>query len=381
MTAVIYARYSSDNQRKESIEGQLRECQEYAERNGITILRSYIDRALSAKTDHRPEFQRMIQDSGKGVFDAVLVWKLDRFSRDCFDSAHYKHILKKNGVKVISAKESISEGPEGIILEAMLEGMVEYYSAELAQKVNRGMHENALKGISNGGTIPLGYLLGLAGMEPSIVTTSAARQSGGRAAIKKDQIERAAVLYTVQRVFNDKLIERIADELVALQRTENTTLPVLRNQLADTNRGIENMLNAIQQGVLTSSTKQRLEELENLREELKTSILQAELERPQYTREDIIAWIGQFKNGDPNDKAYQRQIIDTFINSIYVFDDRLVFTCNYKNGTQTVSFTDISAVFGADLKPGVSPFTKPHRRGKKPETVRFFVYFSLFTQF
>ena len=160
MTAVIYARYSSDNQREESIEGQLRECQEYAERNGITILHSYIDRALSAKTDNRPEFQHMIRDSAKELFDAVLVWKLDRFSRDRYDSAHYKHILKKNGVKVISAKENILEGPESIILESMLEGMAEYYSAELAQKVNRGMHENALKALSNGGTIPLGYVLG-----------------------------------------------------------------------------------------------------------------------------------------------------------------------------------------------------------------------------
>ena len=79
MKAVIYARYSSDNQREESIEGQLRECKEYADKNGITILCSYIDRALSAKTDNRPEFQKMVQDSAKGLFDTVLVWKLDRF--------------------------------------------------------------------------------------------------------------------------------------------------------------------------------------------------------------------------------------------------------------------------------------------------------------
>ena len=93
MKAVIYARYSSDSQREESIEGQIRECSEYAERNKITILTSYIDRALSARTADRPEFQRMIRDSEKGLFDTVLVWKLDRFSRDRYDSAHYKHIL------------------------------------------------------------------------------------------------------------------------------------------------------------------------------------------------------------------------------------------------------------------------------------------------
>lgn len=107
--AVIYARYSSDSQREESIEGQLRECQEYAERNGITILGTYIDSALSARTADRPDFQRMIKDSEKRLFDIVLVWKLDRFSRDRYDSAHYKAILKKNGVKVVSAKEAIAE--------------------------------------------------------------------------------------------------------------------------------------------------------------------------------------------------------------------------------------------------------------------------------
>ncbi|MEI3405663.1 MAG: recombinase family protein [Christensenellales bacterium] len=157
MKAVIYARYSSDNQREESIEGQIRECTEYAVRNDITILSSYIDRALSARTADRPEFQRMIADSEKGLFDVVLVWKLDRFSRDRYDSAHYKHILKKNGVRVISARENISEGPEGIILESMLEGYAEYYSAELSEKIQRGQKENALKCRSNGGNIPLGY--------------------------------------------------------------------------------------------------------------------------------------------------------------------------------------------------------------------------------
>ena len=110
MNAVIYAHYSSDSQREESIEGQLRECRKYAERNDMTVVGTYIDRALSAKTADRPEFQRMIKDSAKELFEIVLVWKLDRFSRDRYDSAHYKHILKKNGVKVVSAKEHISEG-------------------------------------------------------------------------------------------------------------------------------------------------------------------------------------------------------------------------------------------------------------------------------
>lgn len=116
MKAVIYARFSSDRQREESIDGQVRECTEYAERNNIDIVGSYVDRALSASKDtqKRLDFLRMVQDSSKHLFDIVLVWKLDRFSRDRYDAAHYKHILKKNGVKVVSATEHIAEGPEAL---------------------------------------------------------------------------------------------------------------------------------------------------------------------------------------------------------------------------------------------------------------------------
>ena len=159
MKAVIYARYSSDSQREESIEGQLRECAAFAEKNGITVLRHYIDRAYSAKTDNRPEFQSMIKDSGKRLFDIVIVWKLDRFARNRYDSARYKATLKKNGVKVVSATEIISEGAEGIILESVLEGYAEYYSADLSEKVVRGMTDNALKCKFNGGTMPIGYVI------------------------------------------------------------------------------------------------------------------------------------------------------------------------------------------------------------------------------
>ena len=102
----------------------------------------------------------MIKDSAKELFEIVLIWKLDRFSRDRYDSAHYKHILKKNGVKVVSVKENISDGSEGIILESTLEGYAEYYSAELSQKIRRGQKENALKCKNNGGGTPFGYAVG-----------------------------------------------------------------------------------------------------------------------------------------------------------------------------------------------------------------------------
>ena len=159
MIAVIYARYSSDGQRDESIDGQLRECYEYARRNNIDVIDTYIDRALSAKTDKRPNFQMMIKDSDKRKFDTIIVWKLDRFSRNRYDSATYKHKLRKNGVSVISATEVISKNAEGVLLESVLEGYAEYFSLELSEKVNRGLTENALKCQFNGGTVPIGFAI------------------------------------------------------------------------------------------------------------------------------------------------------------------------------------------------------------------------------
>lgn len=489
MKAVIYARYSSDSQREESIEGQLRECTEYAERNGITILRSYIDRALSARTADRPEFQNMIKDSEQKLFDVVLIWKLDRFSRDRYDSAHYKRILKKNGVKVVSVKENISDGPEGIILESMLEGYAEYYSAELSEKIQRGQKENALKRKNNGGNTPLGYVVGTDGVlavdpltaplvteiftrydsgesiseitaslngrglktkkgkafkiggislilknrkyigeyqygsviipkgipaiidddlfdrvqrrmafnkkapakakatEEYLLTTKLfcgtcerlmAGESGTsstkgvkhyyykcggakrklgckRKAVRKHWIERAAVLVTVQRVLQDDEISRIAEAIVALQEKEDTSLPAMRQQLTGCEKAIDNMLNAIQMGVLTASTKERLEKLEMQREELKLSILQAQMARPRYTKEQVVSWISRFKYGNVDDPQYQKQIIDTFINSIYVFDDKLVFTYNFKDGTETITLAEIQAAFGSDLTQVAPP--------------------------
>ena len=492
MNAVIYARYSSDSQREESIEGQLRECSDYAERNGMTIVGSYIDRALSAKTADRPEFQHMIKDSAKGLFEIVLVWKLDRFSRDRYDSAHYKHILKKNGVKVVSAKEHISDGPEGIILESMLEGYAEFYSAELSEKIHRGQKENALKGKNNGGGIPLGYLLDkqtqkliidpetaplvveiferysegatvrsiiedfnsrglttkrskpfnmnsfnallknrkyigeysyqdvvIPGGVPAIVpedlfyrvqqrmeknkrapamakaredfllTTklfcgkcermmvgesgkshtgamhyyykcgNAKRKKGcDKKAVKKDWIERAVVRLTMERVLNKEKISRIIDALLAMQEREDVTIPALRRQLAETEKGIENMLNAIQQGIFTVSTKQRLEELEKQREDLSISIKTAELQKLKLTREYMEHWFSQFRYGNPNDRDFQKRLVDTFVNSVYVYDDKLVLTYNYQHGTQTITLKEVEDFLGSDLV-GLSPARMP----------------------
>ena len=476
MNAVIYARYSSDNQREESIEGQLRECKEYADQNGITVVRTYIDRALSAKTDSRPQFQQMIHDSATHTFEAVLVWKLDRFSRNRYDSAHYKRILKNNRVHVVSVTEPISNTPEGIMLESLLEGMAEYYSAELAEKVSRGHKENALKAKFNGGPVPLGYRidsehhyqidpttapvvqeafqryaagesirsiiesLNARGIRnsrgnrftknsfqtllknrrylgeyrykdtvipdaiPAIIDpecfdavqrrceihrqapahnkadvhyllttklfcgkcgTMMAGESGrshtgtvhcyykcgtrkrsGREAcslkpVRKEPLEQFVVKTALEKVLNDRVIDLLADKLLEYQSKENTRLPVLQAELKEVKRRIDNLVAAIEQGILTPSTKSRMEELEQQREELETSVLQEQIETPPITREQILFWFDQFCYGDPADIAFQEKVIDCFVNSIYLFDDRIVVNFNYQEGGRPVSLEEV----------------------------------------
>ena len=482
MKGVIYARYSSDNQREESIEGQIRECMEFADRQGITVVANYIDRAFSAKTDDRPDFQRMIKDSAKHLFDVVIVWKLDRFARNRYDSARNKAFLKKNGVRVVSAKENISDRPEGILLEAMLEGYAEFYSAELSEKVIRGMTENALKCKSNGSLIPYGYYVGddrkfhiepaeakvvqeiftrYANGEPStkickdlnargvrsktgkdfaasviifmlhnrkyigeyrfmdiviengmpqivspelfdrvqkrfeknkkaparfktdvdyLLTTklycgrcgafmagesgtsrngetyyyykcSKAKRGKGckKRAIRKELIEFAVVKNTVDYALSDAAIQAVADMAMEAQAKGNRLLPVLRNRLEQNSQAITNLLDAVQKGLFNETVKTRLDELEAEKAELEAQIIQEEFQQPNLSREKIICWMEQFKRGNIHEIAIQKQIIDYFVKAVYLYDDRIVLTYNFKDDSKTISLNEIEASFREEL--------------------------------
>ena len=478
MKAVIYARYSSDSQREESIEGQLRECTAFAEKNGITIFRHYIDRAFSAKTDNRPEFQNMIKDSGRKLFDMVIVWKLDRFARNRYDSARYKSTLKKNGVKVVSATEVISEGAEGIILESVLEGYAEYYSADLSEKVIRGMTDNALKCKYNGGSLPIGYVIdeerhfqinpltapfvldafkrydegatmtgirdwlneqgitntfgrplnynsiqlllnnrrymgefryrdviipdGIPAIVPQdlfdrvqekmaknkkaparhkaeddyFLTTKLfcglcgaylcgesgtgrkqvyhyykcvnvkKRKTCKKKPVQKIWLEDLVVTETMKIVMDDKAIEAIVSMVMDLQNRESTSLPLYEQQLQEANTGIQNLLNAIQQGILTPSTKSRLEELEASKEDLEIRIASENLIRPKVDAEFVTFWLHRLRKLDVRQQAHRKMLIDTFINAIYLYDDKIIITFNYKDGTKAITLEDIA---GSDL--------------------------------
>lgn len=497
MNGVIYARYSSDNQREESIEGQLRECMDFAERQGITVIGNYIDRAMSAKTDDRPDFQRMIKDSGKHLFEVVIVWKLDRFARNRYDSARYKTALKKNGVRVISAKENISDRPEGILLESLLEGYAEYYSAELSEKVIRGMTDNALKCKSNGSKIPYGYVTDseqrffIEPVEAAVVQELYTRYDNGepsteimqdfnnrglrnksgkpfcksviiymlhnrryigeyrfmdivipngipqiipeelfervqarferskkasarfkakveyllttklhcgkcgafmvgecgtsktgkthhyykcsnvkrkkgcnKKSVKKDWIEDLVVDWTRNTALADDTIDQMANAVVALQYQENAVLPGLKKRLAETEKAIANLLDAIQQGLFSASAKQRMDNLEADKAALEIRIAQEEMQQPMLTKEQVVFWISKFKDGDFDDPKFRQRLIDCFVNAIYLYDDKIVLTYNVKDGADTIQLSEINEVFGGETECSDSgSMREPHRRG------------------
>ncbi len=475
MIGVIYARYSSDSQRDESIDGQLRECQAYADSQGISIVDHYIDRAFSAKTDKRPAFQKMIKDSEKQKFDRIIVWKLDRFARNRYDSAMYKSKLKKNSVLVLSATETISNTAEGILLESLLEGYAEYYSAELSEKVTRGMTENALKCQFNGGSVPIGYrinedrkfevdpekasfvmeafrayaggmtikeivdMLNQKGLTNShgnpitinIVTdmlknrryigeyrfrdiiqkdgiprivpqelfdlVQSEREKNKRATarhkaeddyllttklycgkcnalmvgesgtgrngtvhryykcnnvkykhtcdkrpVKKEWIEDLVVLYTKQMLMDENVIEDISNIVFRNLKQENPTLVLLKRQLVEVQTSIKNIMTAIEQGIITQTTKQRLIELEETQNDLELKIVKEELRRPPITKEGLTFWLKRFQQMDTEKKEHKQRLIDSFVNAVYLYDDKIVLTFNYKEANKTVSLSEVN---------------------------------------
>ena len=466
MKAVIYARYSCDRQNEQSIEGQLHECYAYAEKHDITIVKEYIDRALSGRSaEHRSAFQQMIKDSDKKGFDFVIVYKIDRFARNRYDSAMYKAKLKRNNVKVLYAKESIPEGPEGIILESLLEGMAEYYSAELSQKIKRGIHEIALKHKAYGGNRPFGYRIdsdknfvidekeaeivrkiftdfadGKQAKEiaaelnekgiknargtswnknnffqifhnekyigvyklgdyrqenviPRIVSDELwnrvqklvekhkqAPASGrdteyhltGKAycgncgtglqggygtsktgdrhyyyscsarkrhrscnfkPVTKEWLESTVVDVTVKNILQDDIIDLIAsrcEKISAAEHDNQAERNILQLQLASVNKSLSNVMRAIEEGIITSTTKQRLNELEEQKAKLEFELTELEVIQLALSKKQIVYMLTQFKADEDAQltEEYRKDLIECFVNSVYVYEDKLIITYN-----------------------------------------------------
>ena len=389
--AVIYARYSSHNQTEQSIEGQLRVCHEYAQREGFTIVGEYIDRAISGKTDDRPDFQRMISDSRKRAFQYVIVYKLDRFARNRYDSAVYKHKLKQNGVKVVSAMENIGDNPESIILEAVLEASAEYYSLELAQKIKRGMRESALKGQFCGGGIPFGY-----------------KSAGGRLVI--DEAKAPFVKKAFEQYAAGVPQKQIIEELnaVGLRNRNgkpfgNTALQVaLQSEkyigiLRWNDIVIENGCPALIDRETFDKVQERIKQnkREGGKNKAKIEYLLTSKVFCGYCGGTVTGVSGTGRHGDIHyyyccrnrrlrkgckkahekkdlfDMEFRRRIIDTFINSVYLYDDRAIVFYNIRGGKQVsyIDMLDATEGFpGLDDEPAPADSAETPDAKKKPDT-------------
>lgn len=474
MNAVIYARFSSYNQSERSIEGQIEDCMAYAERMGYNVIKSYIDRAKTGTdAEKRTDFQRMLTDSASGHFDTVLVWKYDRFARNRYDSANSKYKLKKNGVKLVSINEPISDDPTGIMLEAILEGAAEYYSANLSQNVKRGIRVSLEHGNYIGGITPYGYqidnkkvivnereaeavrfifeqynagtsckdiaaALNAQGLKPrlsskfketsftvilknrkyigeyssggqdypdiypQIVDTAlfdavqrkiaANKRAPGANKAKVDYLlqgkafcghcgsplvgesgksktgaihnyyacaakkklhtchkknERKQPLeyYIVERTVNYMLtperIEIIADALVEKYKEDfnasgaaqlEKTISRLEREIDDT---VDSLIAYKGNKNVQDKLAEKIELLSAQKEDAQADLTAIKIAMQHViTREQYIKWLSSFRGGDPLDEKYQKQIIDAFVNAVYVFDDKIVTYYNVKSADQ-----------------------------------------------
>ena len=474
MNVVIYARFSSHSQTEQSIEGQLKVCYEFAKRNDYNVIGEYIDRAISGKdAEKRPDFQRMIADSAKRQFNAILVYQLDRFSRNRYDSAIYKAKLRKCGVRVLSAKENISDDASGVLMESVLEGMAEYYSVELAQKIRRGMQINAEKCLAVGGMKILGYkiqekkyaidqdeapivkkifqmyiegskmaeiirylnnngvktalgndfnkssirriltnkkYIGIysyngketPGGVPRIIDDETFRQAQeilqknkkapARAkaerelyllttklfcgccdspmtgvcgtsknkkvyqyyqcnknrrgkchlkSIKKYYLE-DLVIKTVMNILTSDKIDKISQNICDFSEKESNTdnLKRLKKLIKENEKATENLVKALEAGKAVDIISAQIEKRQLEKQNLEAELAKEKILNPKLEFEQVKFFFERFRKGDINNIKFRRALIDTFINKIYVFEDKLHIFCNAQESKIEVPISD-----------------------------------------
>ena len=504
MDVVIYARYSSDRQTEQSIEGQLKECYAYAKRNNYAVVSEYIDRAISGTTDHRPEFLRMIADSDKKCFQAVLVYQLDRFARNRYDSAIYKSKLKKNGIRVLSARENISDDASGVLMEALLEGMAEYYSVELSQKIRRGMDINAEKCLCTGGNVALGFYVDsekhfqinpstapvvqkifemyvggktmaeiirylnaqhiktsygnefnknsinrilrnkryigvytYRGTEipdglPRIISddlfyeaqdmmnkkkkaparakahesyilstklfcgycksamtgvsgkgkmgkkyfyyqcvTNRKDKSCKKGTVNKSYIEELVITETRKLLTRDN-IDKIASEVVRLCEQERNTdnLKRLKKLLKENERATENLLKALESGQLIDILAERISQKKKEHDDLERQIFMEKTQNTVPTVNEIRFFLNQFRKGDINDAKYRQALVDTFVNKIYLYDDKMTVLYNTQDSHSEMTLDNASLSRVGLVEPrGIEPLSESNLERTSPGAV------------
>lgn len=469
---VIYARYSSHAQKDASIEQQVKEAQAYAAGLGLTIVEVYADRAITGKTDQRPNFQRMMKDAAKGKFSYVIAWKSNRMGRNMLQAMINEAKLQELGIRVLYTEEDFDDTAAGRFALRSMMNVNQFYSENMAEDIRRGLRDNAENCKLTNGSIPFGYKKGfdlhyeldepkddivreiykrvscgdafidiandlnargiktgrgrtwgrgsfhsmltneryrgiyiyddirIEGGIPRIVSDelyykvqevlktkknpqgshrtnsdylltgklfcgkckspmvgiSGTSKSGekhyyytcqkkriekacDKGNVRRDGIEEAVARAIKAYALQDDIIEWIADSTIAYNRRqeEQSHVSILEDELAETKRSIKNIMTAIEQGIITDTTKGRLLELEGEQTRLIGQIAAARADIVTISREDIIAGLEMFRDGDVTNKKYQAQLFDTFLIAVYVYDNDLKIVFSFSGKRNTVS--------------------------------------------
>ena len=474
---VIYARYSSHNQKDISVEQQIEKCTELAEDFGIRIINIYPDRAISGKTDKRPHFQQMMKDAASGRFKYVIAWKSNRIGRNMLEALINETRLQELGVRILYVEEDFDDTAAGRFAARSMMNVNQFYSENMAEDIKRGLYDNARNCMVANGHLPLGYkadetlhyaidetnaavireifsrvaagdpfveifeslnargyttsygqpwkrtslnkiltneryrgvyiygdvriedgipriisdelfykvqeviktkknprgrrrvtgdylLTGklFCGMCRSPMTGYSGTSRDGvlhyyyvcqkrrlektckKKNVRRDDIEYQIAAAIKENVLRDDVILWITDQTSAYneRKERESRIGAMEDQLAETKKGIKNILTAIEQGIITPSTKDRLQELEAERTKIEASIAAAKADIVPVERERLIEWLRSLKEGDINNKKFQAQLFDTFLLAAYVYDDRLVITFTFTGGEEvTVPLVEI----------------------------------------
>ena len=474
ISGFIYARYSSHNQRDVSIEQQVEACQKFAAANRIKIVATYADRAISGKTDSRPQFQKMMRDAQKGKATVVIAWKSNRIGRNMLQAMVNEARLTEYGVRCLYVEEDFDDTAAGRFALRNMMNVNQFYIENMAEDVMRGMMDNAKRCMVNGGVLPLGYKKGsdgkyeidepnaavvreifervssgepfasiaedfnlrglktskgsfwnknsframlknvryigvyeFAGMQieggiPAIIDkevfysvqdrmrnkknpqgrhrdvndylltgklfcghcgaymvgVSGTSRSGAmhyyykcqtrhkdkscsKKNVKKDWIEQHVAELVAQNILSDNVIEWIADGYHAMIQShrKDSALLAAQEELAEVKKSLKNVMVAIEQGIITSSTKDRLLELESEKRRLETVVAVEQAAQTELSRDEIIFWLESFRKGDAKDKAFQKNLIDAFVQAVYLFDDKITIVFNYCNNREKLDFS------------------------------------------
>lgn len=478
--AVIYARFSSHNQREVSIEQQVKECQKFAASNNLRVVEIYADKAVTGKTDRRTNFQRMMKDAARGKFQYVIAWKSNRMGRNMLEAMINDARLRDLGIRTLYTEEDFDDTAAGRFALRNMMNVNQFYSENMAEDIKRGLDDNAEKCMVNG-ALGLGFKKGedgryaidgpkaaivreiferVAALEPFVdiyndlnarglrtstgkpwnrssfhrmlvneryrgvyiwgdtrvecgiprivsdalffkvqevlktkknaqgrhrengdylltgklfcghcgspmVGISGTSKTGAKhyyyicqkkrlekscdkKTARRDWIEQKVAEAVKENVMQQEVIDWLLDgyENFLKQHRKDSLLLSYEEDLAGVQKAIKNVMSAIEQGIITPTTKERLVELENDRLQLEANIALEKASLVDVPRDHIEFWLHSFMDGNVASKRYQAKLIDAFVQSVYLYDDTLKIVCNYtgKNNSITISFDEVDSV-------------------------------------